>query len=285
MIKNFITRFEVWVFIVALIICNALMVTAKVHGVFTQRLNNVTQFGLLLFLLVGVVFFLRGKKGLFEIVKPLLEWRRPAWMYVFAICWTSFICLLVLTAQGIVNGEFISFEALKPGLAKISNIKFIITLAIGSLIGEMVWISYTLRKLNNRFTPFVSSLMVGFVWTLWWLPMAIHNYNIIPNLPIAALLINQTGVAAMCAFVYYHTRSGVLILVMQICFNATILAFPVIPTPQSNATYWIFAITYLYGAIALFMRFGPTPLLGDVKVPAIWVNPLMSKCVKDDVYS
>jgi len=261
------------------------MVSAKVQGVMTQRLNNVTQFGLLLFLLVGLVFFLRGKKGLFEILKPLLAWRRPVWLYLFAIFWTSIICLLVLSLQAIVGGESLSLDEFKPGLAKITNIKFIITLAIGSFIGEMVWISYTLRKLNNRFTPFVSSLIVGFTWTLWWLPMVIYNYGIIPNLPIAALLINQTGVAAMCAFVYYHTRSGVLILVMQICFNATILAFPVTPTPESNATYWVFAITYLYAAIALFMRFGPTPLFGTVKVPSKLINPLMGKRVENDIYT
>lgn len=259
------------------------MVGAKAQGLMTQRFNSLTQFGLLLFLLVGVVFFCRGWKGLYEIVKPMFEWRRSVWLYVMVVFWTLGIGLIVLTVQSLIGAVPLTFESIKPGLAKITNPKLMTTLIISSFIGEMVWISYTLRKLSFLSTPFVSALVVGFAWTMWWLPMAIFNYSIIPNLPLLGLLINQTGVAAMCAFVYYHTRSGLLILIMQICFNSTLLLLPITPTPDANGTYWAFAITYFAAAVGLFMKFGPLPLFGSLKLSI--PEKLMGKRVENDIYT
>lgn len=122
-----------------------------------------------------------------------------------------------------------------------------------------------MRKLSARFTLYVPALIVGVVWTLWWLPMAIYNFGIIPELPLPALLFNQMGVAAMCAFVYHHTRSGFLVLVMQIVFNATILVFPVTPAVGGPATYRAFALTYFTAATALFLVFGPRSLISQRK--------------------
>ena len=196
----------------------------------------------------------------------MLEWQRSPWLYTFALLWTVAQCLIVLVVKGLITGDFLSAKDLIPGLQKISNPALITTLLISSFVGEMVWISYAVRQLSKTFTHYISALIVGLFWTLWWLPMAIHNYGIIPNLPLPALLINQMGIAAMCAFVYVHTRSGLLVLLMQIVFNATILVFPVTPDQGGPTTYWAFAITYFICATLLFVRFGPRPLTGDLDI-------------------
>ncbi|MDA0811383.1 MAG: hypothetical protein O3C21_03175, partial [Verrucomicrobia bacterium] len=81
--------------------------------------------------------------------------------------------------------------------------------------------------------------------------------------PLIALLFNQMGIAAMCAFVYFHTRSGLLVLVMQIMFNATILVFPITPTVGGAPTYWAFALTYFCAALILFLIFGTKPIFAE----------------------
>ena len=146
-------------------------------------------------------------------------------------------------------------------MAKLADPKMILTLLVSSFFGEIVWVSYAIRKLSETFTQYISALIVGLVWTLWWLPMAIHSYGIIPELPLVALLFNQMGIAVMCAFVYHHARSGLVVLLMQIVFNSTILVFPVTPTEGGPATYWAFALTYFTTATMLFLRFGPHPII------------------------
>lgn len=257
---TFLRKHEVWVFLILLDLANAIFVTSVVKGILPESFYSMGRFCLLGAILFGLTFLLRGFSGIRDILKPMLEWKRPLWLYAFAIFWTLGVCLFVLSAKGVGTGDFLAFKDLVPGLQKLTDLGLLKTLLISSFIGEMVWISYAVRQLSKTFTHYISALIVGIFWTLWWLPMAIHNFGIIPNLPIGALLINQMGIAAMCAFVYYHTRSGVLVLVMQIVFNATILVFPVTPDQGGALTYWAFAITYFTCATLLFVKFGPEPL-------------------------
>lgn len=258
---NTLRRYEVWVFLGLLVVVNAIFVTLVVREVLPQGVYGLGRFALLGTVLFGLIFLVRGWAGVMDVLRPMVEWRRSPLLYLFAFGWTLALCLVVLTAKGVLTGEFLSLNDLAAGFSKIAEPKLLVTLFVSSFIGEIVWVSYAVRKLSESFTPYVSALIVGFVWTLWWLPMAIYNYGIIPELPLGALLFNQMGIAAMCAFVYHHTRSGFLVLVMQLVFNATILVFPVTPTEGGPLTYWAFAMTYFSAATLLFLRFGPGPMI------------------------
>lgn len=261
--KSFLHKHEVWLFLILLVLVNAVFVTSVVEGVIPEKFYSLGRFFLLGALLFGLVFCLRGFSGVWDILRPMIEWRRSIWLYAFALLWTLALCLIVLIGKGVITGRFLTTQDLVPGIKSLPSLMPI--LLVSSFIGEMVWISYAVRKLSKTFTHYVSALIVGFFWTLWWLPMVVHNYGIIPNLPFVALLINQMGIAAMCAFVYYHTKSGLLVLIMQIVFNATILIFPVTPNEGGPLTYWAFAITYFIAATLLFFGFGPNPLHGSDK--------------------
>lgn len=258
---NFIRRHEVWFFLSLLVVVNFIFVTLVVEGILPQSVYGLGRFALLGVVLFGLIFLVRGWTGVFDVLRPMIEWRRSPLFYLFAISWTLLICLIVLTGKGLVTGDFLSLHEVEEGLTSLAHPKLLVTLMVSSFIGEIVWVSYAVRKLSEQFTPYVSALIVGVAWTLWWLPMSIHNFGIIPELPLLALLFNQMGVAAMCAFVYHHTRSGFLVLLMQCVFNASILVFPVTPTVGGPPTYWAFALTYFAMATFLFLRFGPGPLL------------------------
>jgi len=259
---KFIRQNEVWIFLLLLVVVNFVFVTLVVEEVLPQAVYGLGRFALLGLVLFGLIFLVRGWAGVFDVLRPMTEWRRSPLLYLFAICWTLLLCLVVLTGKGLATGDFLSFDEVGAGLSKLAQPKLLVTLLVSSFIGEIVWVSYAVRKLSEQFTPYISALIVGVAWTLWWLPMSIHNFGIIPELPLVALLFNQMGVAVMCAFVYHHTRSGFLVLLMQCVFNATILVFPVTPTEGGPLTYWAFALTYFAMATLLFLRFGPGPLLG-----------------------
>jgi membrane protease YdiL (CAAX protease family) len=259
---KFIRRYEVWFFLTLLVVVNFVFVTSVVEGVLPQGVYGLGRFALLGLVLFGLIFLVRGWAGVFDVLRPMLEWRRSPLLYLFAIGWTLLVCLVVLTGKGWLTGDYLSLHEIENGLAKLAHPKLLVTLLVSSFIGEIVWVSYAVRKLSEQFTPYISALVVGLAWTLWWLPMSIYDFGIIPELPLVALLFNQMGVAAMCAFVYHHTRSGFLILLMQCVFNSTILVFPVTPTEGGPPTYWAFALTYFAMATILFICFGPRPLRG-----------------------
>ncbi|MFX0544537.1 hypothetical protein ACEWPL_003200 [Roseovarius sp. S1116L3] len=250
-------RYEIWVFLVLMFVANAVFVSAIAHGSLSKGFYNYGRFALLGAVFFGVIFCSRGMEGVRDALRPMLEWRRsPPW-YLFALGWSSLICIGFLSLKSMLTGG----DAIEVNFSVVSRPSVLATVLVGSFIGEIVWISYAVRRLSHIFTTYISAMIVGLAWTAWWAPMVFYNVGIVPDLPLAALLINQTGVAAMCAFIYMRSKSGVLVLCMQVMFNLAILVFPVTPTAGGTATYWAFACTYFISALLLFRLFGPRPLL------------------------
>lgn len=256
--RDWVHRYEVWVFLCLIVVVNAVFVTMVAKDFLPRSLYPLGRFALLGGVLASVVLVGSGLRGIIDLLRPMTKWQvKPGW-YLLALLWAVGVASLVLLLEQFVATDPTPYGAT---LHAVMKPRIQATILIGAFVGEIVWVSYALRNLTTRFTPFVSSQIVGVFWTLWWMPMVILNYGIIPDLPPVALLINQTGIAAMCAFIYWHTRSGFLVLLLQIMVNSTLLIFPVIPTEGGVGTYWAYAVTYYICAALLFAVFGPKPML------------------------
>jgi hypothetical protein len=251
-------KYEVWWFLGFIILANALFVSGIAFEILPRSLYQYGRFALLGGVLVGIVIVARGWDGVADLLRPMLEWRRPLKWYLFVLLCNPVFCAAVLAVIYLINPS--AMPDFSPNFAIATKPSVVKIILVSSFIGEIVWISYAIRRLSGQFTPYMSAVIVGTVWTCWWLPMAIYNFGIIPNLPLGALLLNQIGVAAMCTFVYMHTKSGLLVLCMQVMFNTTILVLPLTPNIGGVTTYWIFAISYFSAALLLFAIFGPKPL-------------------------
>ena len=258
-------KYEVWVFLGLIVVVNGVFVSGIAFEILPKGLYQYGRFVLLAGVLGSVVILARGGAGIVDLLRPMLEWRRPLRWYVFAILCNPIICLAILAVIYAFNRN--AMPDFSPNFTFVTRPTVIKTVLISSFVGEIVWISYAIRRLSGQFTPFVSALIVGVVWTGWWMPMAIYNFGIIPNLPLGGLLINQIGVAAMCTFVYMHTRSGFLVLCLQVMFNTTILVLPMTPNAGGVTTYWIFAVAYFSTAVLFFITFGPKPLFLPATTP------------------
>lgn len=257
--RSFVKRYEVWVFFFSVVLVNALFVWGIASGTLPQGLYGYGRFLLLGGTLVAVVLLARGSAGVASLVRPLGKWRiDPRW-YLFGLGWAIVTCLAVLLIMIPFGGGGLSPE--KIGLGPLSRLGVVRMLVFGSLIGEVVWIGYALTRLAPSLGYFLSSQIVGVVWALWWAPMVLLGFGIIPGLPLGALLINQMGVAAVCALIYARTGSGLAVLVAQLSFNSAIIIFPVTPTVGGVTTYWVFAVFYWATALGLHLVIGPRPLV------------------------
>jgi membrane protease YdiL (CAAX protease family) len=225
------------------------------QGLLPMGLYNYGRFLLLGAVLLAVVGLVRGPGGLRVLLAPLARWRvTPGW-YVFTAFWAVTLCLAFLAGQAALRGGWPAEIA--PGLGTLLSPSVAMSIFVGALVGEIVWVSYAIGRLGPRHGLLPACLIVGTVWTGWWVPMALLNIGVIPDLPLAALWLNMMGVAAVCGFVYAHTRSGLLVLVLQLGVNSALVVFPVVPTTGGVATYWAFSVAYLAAALALHALWPP----------------------------
>jgi membrane protease YdiL (CAAX protease family) len=259
-LQRFVRRHELWLALCLIVIINALFVGAIHSGILPMKVYYFGRFLLLGATLGMVVLIGSGIQGIFDLLRPMLRWRISPWWYLLALSWPASISVLVLLGKITFTGAPPSI--LEPDFSLVSKPTIAITIFVGSFVGEIVWVSYAIRKLSSKFTPFVGSQIVAIAWTLWWMPMVLLNIGVFPNLPPIALLVSVLGIAAMCSFVYHHTKSGIAVLILQMMVNSSAIILPVIPTTGGVGTFVANGIVYYLAVILLYLRFGPKPMLG-----------------------
>lgn len=259
LIREYVRRHEVTLALSLIVLVNALFILGIHTGILPDKLYYYGRFLLLGSVLGTVVLAGSGFKGIADLLRPMVRWKVPVGWFLIALSWPLLVSLLVLTGKGLLNGNGLS--EISFHFSDVTHPNVIRTILIGAFIGEIVWVSYALRKLASRFTPFVGSQIVGTVWTLWWMPMVLLDIGVFPGLPPFWLWVNMLGIAAMCSFIYTHTKSGIVVLLLQIMVNSSALVVPVLPSSGGIPTFASYSATYYVCVLALYFAFGPRPLL------------------------
>ncbi|TDY60953.1 hypothetical protein DFQ06_2960 [Algibacter lectus] len=254
--KEFIKKNEIWVFLILAPIICTIIVYARIKGLIPGFAYTHGRFYSLLLLLIIIVKFTRGIEGIKNIFKPMLNWRvNPKW-YLFSLLFALTIASITLILKGLYyEGDYNSF--LKFDHTAIT-LRSSLVILIWAFVGEVVWVSYSVRELSKITKPFYASQIVGFFWTLWWVPVVYLNAGVITDLPIIPLLFNMLGAAGMCTFVYSKTKSGICVWLLQYMLNMSILILPVSPTVGGTATYTVFSIIYFITMLVFMCFLNPT---------------------------
>lgn len=256
---DFIKKNEIWIFLILAPLINTLLTFLNSEGIIYGFVYTHGRFYVLLGLLMGIVLVSKGIEGIKGLFKPMLVWKvSPLW-YLFSLLFALTVAALTLVLKGFYFDDFSFFKFNFPSLR---NSFFLLTWAF---VGEVVWVSYAVRELTKSTKPFYASQIVGFVWSLWWLPSILINTGVILDLPIWPLFLNMMGAAGMCAIVYGKTKSAICVLILQFMMNMSAFILPVSPNLGGVPTYTTFAVLYFL-VMLIFWYFIPiktSDILGE----------------------
>ena len=250
--REFIKKYEIWVFLVLGPVVNAFFVYARYQGLVPQPLYNTGRFCVLLLFLICLVLYTRGFKGVIDIFRPMLNWKvSPKW-YLFGFVFAFTVGLFTLLLKGIYSGnDYTTF--LKPDFT-VFRLRSVLALFVWAFLGEVVWVSYCIRELSKITKPFYASQIVGLVWTLWWIPIVLLGEGVLPGIPIVSLGIFMLGIAGMCTVIYGNSKSGICVLILQFMVNITLNALSLSPSTGGVPTFTGYAIVYFL-TMLVFMYF------------------------------
>ena len=94
---------------------------------------------------------------------------------------------------------------------------------------ELGWRGFALPRLQERYTPFRASLIIGVVWTLWHAPPGIIELGLIPwALDLPFYMITVTGISVVATWLYNKSGGSVLMtMVFHASVNVTQSLYPV----------------------------------------------------------
>jgi membrane protease YdiL (CAAX protease family) len=250
--------FGIWLFPVGAVVIQAVFVYCIANGILPDRFYPMGRFYLLLLLAFLFALLRSGPQGIVDIIKPMLVWRVSIGWYLFAIFWLAFFALGILFIKNLIDGD--PFKTIPLTFNIFNNYLLIKGIVLNSIIEEIVWVGLILIMLQKKFSILMASQILAIFWYLWWVPVILYGEAVIPGLPLSILWFHYLGIAATCAWVYYFTKSGLVVALMQMLTNGVSLIVPILPHLSDMNTYIAFIIGKFVFGILLFVVFGPKPL-------------------------
>ncbi len=187
-----------------------------------------------------MTYLRKGRSGIRDLLAKMLIWR-VRWKWYFFVILIP-ITLLIL-AIGLSEFRETALASFNPvNLLAAIPLYLLIALPFGPLAEELGWRGFALPGLQARFTPLVSSLILGVIWTFWHTPMfwfpgaAIPSFLELSAFSVSLYLVQTIAEAILFTTVFNYTQGSVLIAIV---FHTTINAsenilFSALPEPSST---------------------------------------------------
>jgi membrane protease YdiL (CAAX protease family) len=205
-----------------------------------------------------VTVFVGGREGLRQMFERFLVWRAGAFWYLAALCLPAWISLLTTVIHTMLGGDAPDFAnppiraaelpAWLQGWSPWALLApvFLQNLIANSTLGEeLAWRGFALDRLQQRFRPLVASVLIGCLWTVWFLPIGLVDSG-----PQALLwrVLGAIPAAVLATWIYNGSGRSLLLVVV---FNNAVKLTDLFVTPSLTlpavpiAAYWLTAAAVL----------------------------------------
>jgi len=204
-----------------------------------------------------------GWQGLRELFGRLFRWRVGIQWYLIALFLPVLITLLAIALNNLTGGVTPDFSAAgfpfgpaeTPLWQKILILLLVFTLGFDGLGEELGWRGFALPKLLERYSPLISSLILGALWAVWHFPYALSEGSFLSDVPLHWFFINLLAVSIIYTWIFINTNGSLLLaLLFHAAGNVTSNLLPTLPPAAADLLPYYFTIA-INCAIALGILF------------------------------
>jgi len=210
-------------------------------------------------------FWLTYKTGGIEGVKTF--WKR-GWNFKFDKKWLAVVFLIPVITSGLtilvinILGGKIPWDLAPLPLILAAPI-FIVIFLTQALPEEYGWRGFALDRLQSRWNALTASLVLGFLWGLWHLPLHFMNGTTQEVIPVVEFILKQMVGAIFFTWIYNNTNRNVfLAILMHAVWNVFGGLFPYWVTSQGR---WANFGVELTLAIIIVVYYGAKTLVRETR--------------------
>lgn len=185
--------------------------------------------------IIGIIFILNSRSDFrTHLRKRIVSFKliRKLWYFVILLSMPLVILLAYITQKGL-GGEVPSLHELLQNLRNPLLILTFLILGFGAGFGEEFgWRAFLLETLQKRWNAFTSSLIIGFIWMSWHVPLSVLSGDNLFSLKVLIRLIFIFILSILMTWVYNNNHRSILSVIMlhgMVNFSAYIWGNP-IPT-------------------------------------------------------
>ena len=161
---------------------------------------------------------LRGKKGIIPWLKKIFRVRVRGRWYLLALVIPITIAFLTIGIIVLIGGFSIDISSVAPLWAY--PIFFLYIFFLGGGQEEPGWRGFALPRLLKRYSPLVSSLIIGVIWAFWHVPLFFMEGSVQKDIPFVWYVLNTFGFTFIFTSLYLKAASVLPAMVLHSGLNA-----------------------------------------------------------------
>jgi len=180
------------------------------------------------------------KEGLQKLLSLMVRWKVSIQWYAAAVLIFPALLVLIIYSFVLVSANY------TPGLMFATGIGAGL---VGGFLEEIGWTGFALPKLQLKYTPFITGIILGFIHAVWHLPGdylgGISFYNELYLFHFLLWILALIAFRLLVIWIYNHSKSLLLAQLAHASFTGCQLIFgpPAATTSESILWYGIFAAT------------------------------------------
>jgi uncharacterized protein len=168
-----------------------------------------------------------GRAALRELFAKVLLWR-------IGLRWFAIALLLPVALTILAIGLYTLLGNAMPVFAPASQLLPIVLIAVftGALGEELGWRGTALPRLQSRWTPLISSLILGILWGLYHLPALLLSGFPQQELPILPFIVAALALTVLVTWTFNHTGGSLIpVFLYHFSFNLMLNVTGIIGLP------------------------------------------------------
>lgn len=205
-----------------------------------------------------------GRQGLRELLGRLLRWQVGIHLYLIALFLPVLVIILAVTINNLTGGASPDFStasfpfgpAETPLWQKVLILFLIFILGFDGLGEELGWRGFALPNLLERYSPLLSSLILGALWAVWHFPYALTEGTFLSDVPLHWFFINLLALSIIYTWIFINTNGSLLLpLLFHAAGNTTSNLLPILPpaAPDLRIYYFTIAINCVIAIMVMFL--------------------------------
>lgn len=222
-----------------------------VHGQPIQKMDGIVMFPIMLIGPVSSSIILtrlnEGKTGLRNLISRIRKWKVPfKWYFIAIIIPPSLILIALVFLKTFVSPIF------TPNF-------FVLGILFGLPAGffeEIGWTGYAFPKLQLKMTSIRSSILLGFIWGLWHLPVidflgaaSPHGKYLIPF--ALSFIFAMAAIRVIICWIYANTKSILLAQLMHVISTGSLVVLGPYAVSPGQETLWYMLYAALLWIVVL----------------------------------
>ena len=197
--------------------------------------QNISPVARLILIIIGgfgpflsaiiVTLIADGRNGFREWRKRIFKFRIGAKFYILAFLYPLILAALAYGLYLLMGGVPADFASVPPWYLYLVGLVFVFFLGGGQ--EEPGWRGFALPKLLSKYSPFIASIIIGVIWTIWHIPLFFVAGSSQAGLPFEWYLPNVIATAIVFTLLYLKTSGSVLpAMVLHAGLNSVVSWFP-----------------------------------------------------------